>query len=147
MARYASFFATAVLGLALTTACGTTPTGTGGNPTDTITVKTNPSFATDVQGVFDLTCNTSNCHGVAGFQGNGNLDLRAAGSYTNLVNVMGDQEAIVRVIPNDANNSYLVIKLEGRQSVGSAMPKGASAISSAAIQNIKNWINQGAQNN
>ena len=52
-----------------------------------------------------------------------------------------------RAIPGDAANSYLVIKLEGTQSVGSRMPIGGSALDNIDLTNIKNWINNGAENN
>jgi hypothetical protein len=53
------------------------------------------------------------------------------------------------VLPGDAANSYIVIKLEGHQTVGAKMPIGGSldAVSLQNIQNIKNWINKGAKNN
>jgi hypothetical protein len=54
-----------------------------------------------------------------------------------------------RVLPGDVANSYIVIKLEGRQTVGAKMPIGGSldAVSLQNIQNIKNWINKGTKNN
>jgi hypothetical protein len=115
--------------------------GSGTTPVDS------PSFAVDIQPVFNVSCNTSNCHGTNPTRSNAYLDLRGGKSYAQLVNVMGDQEPVVRAIPGNANGSYLIIKLEGRQRVGSRMPKGARALSSTTIQNIKNWINQGAANN
>ena len=45
-----------------------------------------------------------------------------------------------------AYNSYLVIKLEGRQTIGVKMPLGGS-LDAVRLQNIKNWINKGANNN
>lgn len=76
------------------------------------------------------------------------LSSTAATSYANLVNVSSTGEpTLVRVLPNDANNSYLVIKLEGRQSSGGRMPLGGARLSAADLADIKNWINAGAQNN
>lgn len=69
-------------------------------------------------------------------------------SYSNLVNAASTQEpGKTRVIPNDSTNSYIVIKLEGRQTNGGRMPLGRSALDANSIQNIKNWINKGAKNN
>jgi hypothetical protein len=48
---------------------------------------------------------------------------------------------------NDATNSHIVIKLEGRQTNGGRMPLGGTALHANTIQNIKNWINRGAKNN
>jgi len=53
----------------------------------------------------------------------------------------------MRVLPNNATDSYLVIKLEGRQSAGGQMPLGGAPLSAADLASIKNWINAGAQNN
>lgn len=77
---------------------------------------------------------------------NGNLDLRAGTSYSQLVNVIARGENIIRVAPGDPNASYLVIKLEGNQSSGSRMPRGQPALSSAKIQLIRDWITAGAEN-
>ena len=115
--------------------------GGGSTPVDS------PSFALDIQPIFNVSCNNSSCHGTSSSRANAYLDLRPGKSYGALVKVMGNQESIVRVIPGDAAGSYLIIKLEGRQRVGSRMPKGAKALSTTTIQNIKNWINQGAANN
>ena len=68
-------------------------------------------------------------------------------SYGNLVNVASPASGEIRVIPSNANDSYLVKKLEGRQSAGAQMPIGGSALDNIDLSNIKNWINQGAVNN
>ena len=64
-----------------------------------------------------------------------------------LVDVDAASENFKRVLPNDANNSYIVIKLEGRQTVGSRMPLSQSPLDNIDLTNIKNWINNGAPNN
>ncbi len=53
----------------------------------------------------------------------------------------------VRVIAGDAQNSYLVKKLEGRQTVGARMPLNGAPLDNIDLTNIRNWIDQGAQNN
>ena len=136
---------------ALLSACGGggSPTGPGdgngsGN-TDTRVIKAAPSFASDIQEIFNRRgCTASSCHGSAMSVG---LDLRAGSSYAKLVNVEATQEPIIRVIPGNADQSYLVIKLEGRQSVGARMPLGGAALDNIDLANIKNWINQNAVNN
>jgi hypothetical protein len=50
-------------------------------------------------------------------------------------------------LPSNAANSNIVVKIEGRQSVGTQMPQGRGALSADQIQNIKNWIAKGAKNN
>jgi hypothetical protein len=117
-----------------------TPTGT-----NSPTVKDNPSFATDIQPIFERNgCTNGACHGAAISAG---LDLRSGASYRNLVNVQATSEPIARVIPGNADGSYLIIKLEGRQTVGSRMPLGGRALDTTDLTNIKNWINRGAGNN
>ncbi len=123
------------------------PTGPPGlPPAPTRVVKANPSLATDIQEIFNrVGCSGGSCHGAAQSAG---LNLgSASAAFSSLVGVTATSEPIVRVIPNDADNSYLVIKLEGRQSVGARMPLGGSSIDTVDLNNIKNWINTGAANN
>jgi hypothetical protein len=144
-----------ITALALTAGCGgeDAPTdpggggdggGGGGGGTPRV-VKATPAFGADIQEVFDrIGCSTSGCHGTAQSAG---LDLRSGNAYDNLVNVQALSERVVRVIPGDANGSYLVIKLEGRQTAGARMPLNGTALDNIDLTNIKNWINNGAPNN
>ena len=120
----------------------------GGGPSDTRTIKANPSFANDITEIFTRRgCAGSSCHGI----GVGGLTISTSGSanHARLVNVTSPMSGEVYVIPNDAQNSYLVKKLENRQGSGngSRMPVGGSALDNVDLTNIKNWINTGAQNN
>jgi hypothetical protein len=127
-----------VLALLAATFCKSSST----TPSDT--PKDDPSFSGDIQAIFSQSCAVSSCHNSSA---SGGLTLTNGQAYANLVNVASTGEPTkVRVIPNDAPNSYLVIKLEGRQTVGVKMPAGGS-LSSTQIQNIKNWIAKGAKNN
>lgn len=136
--------------VALLTACGggdgpTDPGGNGGSGGGNSgpTVKDDPSFSGDVVSIFSRNgCTAAGCHGSPGEAG---LNL-AASPYAALVNVPSTQTGEIRVIPGNANDSYLVKKLEGRAAVGVRMPVGGQ-LSSVDLQNIKNWINQGAKNN
>ena len=124
------------------------PTDPGGTPADARTIKANPSFANDITEIFMRRgCAGSNCHG----NGAGGLTISTSGSanHERLVNVTSPMSGEVYVIPNDAQNSYLVKKLENRQGSGngSRMPVGGSALDNVDLTNIKNWINTGAQNN
>jgi hypothetical protein len=108
-------------------------------------IEDTPSFSGTIQEIFERKgCTASSCHGTAR---SGGLRLTSGDSYDNLVNVEAVAEPIVRVIPSDADGSYLVIKLEGRQSQGSAMPLSGTPLDNIDLTNIKTWINQGAQNN
>jgi hypothetical protein len=142
MARPRYRILTAAVCLALA-ACG--DNGTGPEDDETRMIVDDPSFASVVQDIFDRRgCASGSCHGSAQAAG---LDLRSGSSYGNLVNVTATQSAASRVIPGNAQDSYLIIKVEGRQTVGSRMPIGGAALDNIDLTNLKNWINQGAKNN
>ena len=63
------------------------------------------------------------------------------------MNVIATQSSVARVIPGNANASYIIVKVEGRQTVGQRMPLGGAALDNIDLTNLKNWINQGAKNN
>lgn len=122
--------------------CPKKNTGNGNNNEQLIA---EPSFARDIQAIFTANCSALGCHG-NGSSSEG-LSLEAGQSYLSLVNVPATQNpGKMRVAPSDAPNSYLVIKIEGRQTTGGRMPQGGS-LSGVKIGNIKNWINNGAANN
>lgn len=143
-----------VLALALTFglgACGDSdPTGVDddeGPGNGAREVLSNPSFSADVQDILQRNgCTASGCHGT----GAGGLTLgsSAATNYSNLVGVAsGGEPTFDLVAPGDAQNSYVVIKVEGRQSVGQRMPIGQPALDDIDIANLRNWINNGAPEN
>lgn len=104
-----------------------------------------PSFSQDIQPIFTASCALSGCHNSTAQAG---LNLSQGQAYANLVNVDSSQDpSKKRVNPGDVANSYLVIKIEGNQSVGTRMPQTGGVLSSIKIQNIKNWIDKGAKNN
>jgi hypothetical protein len=107
---------------------------------------TDPSLATDIQPIFNKSCAFANCHDASAAAG---LDLSTGKAYANLVNVASTNDpAKVRVIPNDADSSYLYIKIIGNPGDGTLrMPIGGNPLSDNEIQLIKNWIDAGAKNN
>jgi hypothetical protein len=143
--------AVATMGVVLTACGGDGPTDPGGddnnnnNGGDTRVIKDNPSFSQDVYEIFQRRgCTASSCHG----SGAGGLTLSSAsGAYTALVGTPSAGTGEVLVIASDAANSYLVKKLEGTAAAGARMPPGGSALDNIDLTNIKNWINQGANNN
>ena len=147
MKRVAFLALAMVLGLGLS-ACGdsgTGPDGGGGGGGDTRVIVADPSFAGVIQEIFTRKgCTASSCHGSSQQEG---LDLRAGSSYADLVNVASTQGAGFRVIPGNADGSYLVVKVEGRQTVGTRMPQTGSNLDNIDLTNLKNWINLGAKNN
>ncbi len=115
------------------------------SPTKPPTVKENPSFAADIQPIFTSNCAFTSCHAAPGQYG---LILSAGQSYGLLVNVnSAEVPSMMRVRPSLPDSSYLVVKIEGRQTIGVRMPASGSPLSSTDIQLIRNWITKGAQNN
>lgn len=148
MKRFLSLFAMATA-VAFLTACGDSGTGPDPDPGDGNgdgrVIVADPSFGSVVQEIFNRKgCAAGSCHGSAQSAG---LDLRTGNSYAELVNVTATQSTAARVIPADADASYLIIKVEGRQTVGQRMPPGGSALDNIDLTNLKNWINQGAKRN
>ena len=130
---------------------GTFPSGDGTQGGDfeaTFTLTTAVSGATldEIQAaVFDPSC--SGCHsGPAGGPLPAGMDLSDAdASFTNLVGVTSSQvPALNRVTAGDPDNSYLIQKLEGTQSTGQRMPAGGPFLDQAVIDDIRQWIADGA---
>ena len=64
------------------------------------------------------------------------------------MNVASVQVALNRVTPGNAENSYLIHKLDGRSGiVGDRMPTNGPFLTPAQIDVIEQWINDGARNN
>ncbi len=114
-------------------------------------IKAVPTFRADVDEVIQRRgCSSSSCHSRAPREAQAGLWLNAnpGNNYSMLVNADAWSEpAFKRVLPYDADNSYLMIKLEGRQLVGLQMPRDAEPLDSIDLTNIRNWINIGALNN
>jgi hypothetical protein len=71
----------------------------------------------------------------------------ASASHAALVNVASAQQpAILRVAPGNADNSYLIDKLEGTAPppTNSQMPLLGQPLSPATIATIRQWIDNGA---
>ncbi|HSG63732.1 MAG TPA: hypothetical protein VLD39_01985, partial [Gammaproteobacteria bacterium] len=78
-----------------------------------------PTFASIQANVFTPIC--EQCHAGAGAPEG--LRLDAANSYALLVGVPSQQESgFLRVEPGDPENSYVIMKLEGRAGSGQRMP-------------------------
>lgn len=115
----------------------------------TVTVTANVvSFASKIKLIFS-TYGCTGCH-----PSNGGLNLSPSQSYSNLVNVQAQAGCTdkKRVLPGNANESVLYIRVSASTSnticgSNSRMPKGGSRINQSDIDLIRDWINQGAQNN
>ncbi|HMB41360.1 MAG TPA: cytochrome c [Balneolaceae bacterium] len=94
---------------------------------------------TNIQAIFEQNC--ASCH--IGSSTNGvRLD-----SYENVIESVGDQYGTNVVQPGDADNSPLVDKIEPNPQFGNRMPQGGPFLSQERIDQIRSWINQGAENN
>jgi hypothetical protein len=103
------------------------------------------SFKTDILRIFTnngaQTCAQSRCH--SGSRPSGNLNLTASQAYNNIVNVTSHAHANQkRVLPGDADNSYLVQQVES-----GTMPRDNGPLSDADIDLLRRWIEAGALNN
>ena len=97
--------------------------------------------------VFTPTCAVSGCHtGPTGGALPAGLNLgNADASFANLIGVASVQQpTLSRVAAGDPDNSYLVQKLEGTAATGSRMPLGGGALDQALIDDIREWISNGA---
>ncbi len=97
--------------------------------------------------IFTPTCATAGCHtGPAGPVLPAGMDLSDAdASFNNLVMVLSLQAApLLRVMPTDPDNSYLIQKLEGTAAMGLRMPRNLPPLPQADIDVVRQWITDGA---
>jgi hypothetical protein len=113
-----------------------------------------PTFSSIAQNIFASTDNSGRtacvqCHTSQGRVPPLNMSLLPDSAHAQLVNVPSAQKpGAVRVIPGDADNSYLVQKLEGHPGiVGQRMPRTAGPfLTEGQMLIIRRWIDQGARN-
>ena len=101
----------------------------------------------DIQAaVFGPTCAAAGCHTGGGVALPTVMNLTSAqASFDNLVNIPSlEVPGVIRVLPGDPDNSYLVHKLEGTAAVGDRMPLGGNPLDPAIIADIRQWITDGA---
>ncbi len=107
------------------------------------------SFAGQIQPIFDARCTV--CHQAGGLADILGITLRLVPgeSYNGLVNQPSSQRAdLTRVVPGDSTSSLLFLKVSSNTPpVGSRMPLFGAALSQAEIDLIRDWIDQGAQDN
>lgn len=98
----------------------------------------------DIKAKVFTGCQGSQCHSSSGNQGN--LILESGVAYSNLFNVQSVLfPQFKRVEPGNSANSLLIKILKG--DVSPRMPLNGGALSSATIDSIAKWIDQGALNN
>ncbi|MFH5832369.1 hypothetical protein [Halalkalibaculum sp. DA384] len=113
--------------------------GGNGNGNGSSEIGTEPTFD-NIQQIFGQSCGDSNCH-IGGQQSGVQLD-----SYQNVTGSEGDQYGELVVQANDAAGSPLVDKIEPNPDHGVRMPQGGPYLSDERINQIRTWINNGANN-
>src|SRR5882672_2164488 len=114
-----------------------------------------PTFASVQSQIFETTDSSgrlawTNCHTNIGRNPSGGLNLLHDLAYDHLVNVPSARKpGVIRVVPGDPENSYLVHKLEGRAGiVGVRMPLGTGPfLTDGQMLILKRWIAIGAPRN
>ncbi len=103
-----------------------------------------PTLASIQANIFSPSCALSGCH--TGSSPQMNQNLSAGMAYSNIVNVPSTEEPqYMRVLPGDAANSYLYMKITGDARItGVQMPKVGGPLTADKIAAIKDWINAGA---
>jgi len=104
-----------------------------------------PTLTSIQDNVFTPLC--AGCHsGPPGPNLPAGQDLSSANaSFTNLVGVPSIQDpSTLRVAVDDANNSYLIQKLEGTATIGGQMPLGGPFLDQSTLDVIREWIDRGA---
>ncbi|HXC57826.1 MAG TPA: TIGR03118 family protein [Steroidobacteraceae bacterium] len=120
-----------------------------GNQTTSAAVAMNvilvPTLAQLQSSIFGPRCSTCHTGGGASLPGSMNLSSAAATAAA-LINVTSVEEPTQkRVLPNTPNNSYIITKLMGTQTNGTArMPLGGPFLSQTEIDSVRAWIQAGA---
>lgn len=74
------------------------------------------------------------------------LNLEDGQSASHLINVPSFYgNGLVRVVPGNADASFLIQKLEGTQAFGERMPLNGPYFQQTTIDVVRQWIDQGAQ--
>lgn len=120
----------------ITVSCGDSSTGVNGDEGED-SIGTEPTFD-NIQQLFTNYC--GDCH--IGNRTNGvRLD-----SYQNVMESEGDLYGDFIIEEGNAAGSPLVDKIEPNPQQGSRMPQGGPFLSDERIEQIKQWIDKGAEN-
>ena len=106
-----------------------------------------PSLESIQNNIFTPTCSVPGCHsGPPGPNLPAGMDLSSAdASVTSLFDIPSiEVPTILRIAVHDADNSYLIHKLEGTSADNSRMPLGGPFLDQATIDVIRRWIDTGA---
>jgi hypothetical protein len=128
-------------------ACAGDGTGVGG-PGDT--EPTAPTLSGDVQPILTGNCAFSGCH--AGSSPAQGMNLSEGQTFSSTVGVASNElPTMNRIEPGDADQSYLVNKIQGTQDAvggsGGQMPLGGTPLTTEQVTTIRAWVEAGAENN
>ncbi|WP_372636491.1 c-type cytochrome domain-containing protein [Fodinibius sp.] len=126
----------------LLTSCGDSSTGPGngnGNGNDNGNGEPPEATFANVQEIF--TDNCGNCH-IGQAQNGVRLD-----GYDNIMNSNGQQYEGPVVVEGEPDNSPLVDKIEENPDEGERMPLNGTPLTEDEISLIRDWIDDGAQDN
>ena len=102
-------------------------------------VSEGPATFERVQGLFDVSCASSGCHG-----GTASPDLSAGKAYDNIVNIESSR-GIPLVDPGRPDSSYLYLKLLPDAEIsGDRMPLGGPYLEPSTLETVYMWIERGA---
>jgi hypothetical protein len=107
---------------------------------------TTPTFTTLQNQVFTPNCTEAGCH--SGASPRRGMSLEAGNTYSDTVEVRSvDVSSLKRIKIGDADNSYLVQKLEGTAASGQQMPRENEPLPLVDINKVRDWIEAGAIQN
>lgn len=99
------------------------------------------SYSKDVKPIIDEHC--MKCH-----EAGGEGEIKSGLNMETYANLMKGTKFGPMIVPGDAFGSNLVVLIEGRADPSIHMPRDEHGpLSEAEIATIKNWIDQGAQEN
>jgi hypothetical protein len=99
--------------------------------------------------VFDVSCSSDSCHSNVGRAGD--MVLQEGFAWESLVNhrpsnPVAAQDGLMRVLPGQPDQSFLIAKLTSNLAAGEGlpMPYGAAPLSDQTMEIVKAWIEAGA---
>jgi len=101
------------------------------------------SYANEIQPILSARCAVPGCHGAG--SSSGGYTMGAGAPYATVRNASGNNGPIIVASNSGASNLYL--KTTSSSPFGSRMPLGGTPLSTADQQKIRDWIDQGAQDN